>query len=236
MQLALPVSFSENKTFDTLVHGDNSNAIEHLKSLVVPSSQNTLMPSQRLCFIYGPQSSGKTHVLLAIEDFCSRQDVSVQYLNAALVSTFPVSVLEGLDNNQVLCIDNLHAIEANDEWQTAIFNLINQFLEGNKRLLLFSSKVPVKSLNFDLPDLLTRLTWGVNFSLKLLSDEHRRQALETHFQQLGVVYTDEAIQFLTLRGSRDMAKLVEALQMLDKASLESQRKITVPFVKSVLNL
>ena len=47
---------------------------------------------------------------------------------------------------------------------------------------------------------------------------------------------DETANFLLTRLARDMHTLFEALDLLDKASLQAQRNLTIPFVKEILNL
>jgi DnaA family protein len=46
---------------------------------------------------------------------------------------------------------------------------------------------------------------------------------------------DDVIRYLMHHGSRNMAHLLVTLDKLDVASLSAQRKITVPFVKQVMN-
>jgi DnaA family protein len=47
---------------------------------------------------------------------------------------------------------------------------------------------------------------------------------------------DETASYLLRRLPRDMPALFDLLDQLDEASLAAQRKLTVPFVKSVLGL
>ena len=44
----------------------------------------------------------------------------------------------------------------------------------------------------------------------------------------------EVLKFLLNRLSRDMESLLETLDLLDKASIQEQRKITIPFIKEVI--
>ena len=48
--------------------------------------------------------------------------------------------------------------------------------------------------------------------------------------------SDEVCSYLLKRFPRDLNKLIELLDQLDKESLVQQKKVTVPFVKSVLNI
>jgi len=51
----------------------------------------------------------------------------------------------------------------------------------------------------------------------------------------GLELPDEVGQFLLRRTSRSSAALFSLLDRLDQAALTAQRRLTVPFVKSVLD-
>ena len=48
--------------------------------------------------------------------------------------------------------------------------------------------------------------------------------------------SDEVTNFLLKRIGNDLTVLLKKLDILDRASLQAQRKLTVPFVKEVLSL
>jgi DnaA family protein len=233
VQLVLPVSFSKHDDFSSFVCGGNQQLVSHLQALV---SQTSVIgdSTKRMSVINGQSGVGKSHLLLAVCELASQQSLSHQYLNLDTLCRMPAEVLEGMGNRQVLCVDNLESIITNRKWQVAIFDLINQFIENNGRCLVLASKPTIEDMPFELADLVTRLKWGTNFRLAPLSDELKLEALSKHANALGLNLQDDAIKFLLSRISRDMHKLLAALQQLDKASLQNKRKITIPFIKSVL--
>ncbi|MFT6737736.1 MAG: DnaA family protein, partial [Kangiellaceae bacterium] len=95
---------------------------------------------------------------------------------------------------------------------------------------------PLNEIDYTLEDLQTRLTWGTNYILYALNDDHKRDALENHLKAIGIGYTPDAIGFLLSRTSRDMHELMLVINALDEASLQSKRRITIPFIKSALGL
>lgn len=237
MQLALPISLVENKTFESLIVGQNRQLIEHVQALIRHDfSIQTYSPSQRLCVISGGPSSGKTHLLLSATDYADKNDLSTQYIDAKVLLEFPQSVLHQFADKDVVCIDNINAIQHIKSWQIAIFDLINQFLETRKRLLLFACNKAVNGLEFELTDLLTRLQWGINFTLHELSDDAKGCAIKQRAKQIGLSLQDDCVRFLVTRGNRDLKTLMQNVETLDKASLRQQRKVTLPFLKQVLNL
>jgi DnaA family protein len=101
---------------------------------------------------------------------------------------------------------------------------------------LVSGDESAQQLGITLPDLVSRLTWGLTEQVKPLDDEEKSAALQHRATQRGLLLTDEAVRFLLNRSSRDMTSLLETLDVLDKASIREQRKITIPFIKDVLSL
>ncbi len=86
-----------------------------------------------------------------------------------------------------------------------------------------------------MPDLNSRLTWG-NLSIKFINRRTKIKVLQLAAYQRGFQLSDETANFLITRLARDMHTLFEALDLLDKASLQAQRNLTIPFVKEILNL
>ncbi len=235
MQLVLPVTFRKQDGFETFIEGENAQLVCHIKSLLTGDNQFP-NASQRLSVLQGPSGSGKTHLLLGSCEFADTCGLSHQYFDLHSLKDMPPEMLLGLLNKDVICIDNLDEVDNLSGWQRAIFDAINQFVENESRLLLIATKMPINKMNYTLPDLKTRLTWGTNFSVNTLSDTGKMKALRLHMNALGIAFTDDAITFLLKRCSRDMHQLISTLDTLDKASLQNQRKVTIPFIKTVLHL
>lgn len=235
MQLVLPVSFRKQDSFDIFVEGENEQLLSHIKQ-VISGRFDRLQASQRMSVISGAKGAGKSHFLLATCEHAAKLHLSQQYIDLAQLTKMPPQMLLGLVNKEVVCIDNLHAISGLVDWQTAIFDTINQFTEKDAKLLLIASGQSIDGIEFTLPDLRTRLTWGTNFTMKMLSDKDKQSALEKHLNVLGISYAPDAVGFLLNRISRNMHDLSKTIDALDQASLANKRKITIPFIKATLSL
>ena len=143
-------------------------------------------------------------------------------------------MLDGLEQMDLICLDDIQLIAGDVLWQKAIFDLYNRVLEQNKCLLI-SGDQSASHLNINLPDLVSRLSWGLTEQLKPLDDAQKVVALQYRANQRGLVLTNEVVSFLLTRLTRDMSTLINTLDKLDKASILQQRKITIPFIKDVLN-
>jgi DnaA family protein len=83
-------------------------------------------------------------------------------------------------------------------------------------------------------DLRTRLGWGHVFHLLHLSDAERQQVLQDAAQARGLVLSQEVVDFMLNRFSRDLSSLMQLLDQLDAFALRTQRAVTIPLIKTML--
>ncbi|MEH6455626.1 MAG: DnaA regulatory inactivator Hda [Cocleimonas sp.] len=229
-QLALNVTLKEGLRFESFFIEEgsaNSELLAILKSFVDSSEaqQNIL---------WGESLSGKTHLLQAC---CAKQaenNHSVSYIPLKVLSLHGAEVLKGLANSSLVVIDDVDNVIGDKTWETALFNLINQTRDKQQRLLLSSTNNP-RQLDCILPDLASRLIWGGSYQLQTLSDEDKSKALKARAEQRGFELSDRVLDYLFRHYPRDIESLMDILDKLDQESLRLKTKITVPFVKQVLN-
>ncbi|MCV6537087.1 DnaA regulatory inactivator Hda, partial [Pseudomonas aeruginosa] len=142
-------------------------------------------------------------------------------------------IFDDLEQCELVCIDDLDVLVGKREWEEGLFHLFNRLRDTGRRLLLAASKSP-RELQVKLPDLKSRLTMALIFQLHGLSDEDKLRALQLRASRRGLHLTDEVGRFILNRGSRSMNSLFDLLEQLDRASLQAQRKLTIPFLKETL--
>jgi len=106
-------------------------------------------------------------------------------------------------------------------------------LSGRPRAVLAAGSLPPA----DLPlreDLRTRLAWGHVFELHPLPEPELRAALRQAADARGVFLSDEVMDFVLRRFSRDLGSLMQLLDHLDRYALQTQRAITIPLVRAML--
>jgi len=81
----------------------------------------------------------------------------------------------------------------------------------------------------------SRLQACTVFQLRLLSDDDKQKLLQQKARVRGLDLPDEVARYLLNRQQRDIRALVSTLDILDKASMVHQRRLTIPFVKDVLS-
>jgi len=229
-QLALSVQLPDDETFASFTSEENKAVVNQLKSFITQAEK---LPSS--FYIFGLSGVGKSHLLHACSSFAAQQGKTSVCLSCAELKNLPVEVLDGLEQIDLICLDDINLIAGDENWQQAIFDLYNRVLEQNKCLLV-SGDESAQQLGITLPDLVSRLTWGLTEQVKPLDDDEKSAALKHRAMQRGLILTDDAVRFLLNRASRDMSSLLETLDTLDKASIREQRKITIPFIKDVLGL
>ena len=231
-QFALDIRLPDDQTFSSFISGDNEIVVSFLLSLFVPS----VTEQPFLTFVQGAQGTGKSHLLVALCNEAERHNLSQFYFVMDRQLSMPTQILDGLEQQDLVCIDNVDLIQGNPEWELALFNLINRVKERKECKLVLSANAGPKSLKFLLPDLASRLAWGTSFSLAPLTDEQREQAIVTKAKLRGINMPRDAARFLLNHTSRDMRSLTATLDTLDQKTLQEKRKMTIPFIKQTLSL
>ena len=228
-QLSLPIHQIDDETLANF-YGDNNALL--LNSL----RQNMAELQQQFFYLWGHKSVGNTHLLRALSNEYIHQKRSTIYVPLSKSRYFSTAVFENLEQQELVCLDDLQTVIGDSEWEVALFDLFNRIKDNNKTLLIVSASLSPSALPVKLPDLASRLKWGESYQLIALTDEQKLHALKQNAYQRGITLSDEIISFMFNRLDRDMSTLKEALNQLDKASLQAQRHLTIPFVKSTLNL
>lgn len=185
-------------------------------------------------YLAGPAGSGKTHLLLATCAEARRAGVSANYLPLANVAGRLQQMLQGQDPSALTCLDGLEAIAGLGEDELALFHFHNAARQSGGCLLYAAQAMP-PALGIALPDLVSRLEQCTRLALEPPDEASRRQILRARAARRGLELDEAVLDFLFRRVGRDLAGLTALLDRLDRASLASQRRITVPFVRGVLD-
>ena len=228
-QLALAIQINHEATFHDFCWGENTLLQQQLHRSLEASGD-------RLLYLWGMAGSGKSHLLQACCQAMGQQYQSAIYLPLHTLKDWGADVIEGLDEQSLICVDDIDAIAKDATWEEAIFHLYNRVRDQEKSLLIISGKVPPAQLAIQLPDLRSRLSWGLVMQLHELNDEDKIKTLQSHAFKRGLKLPNNVVQFLISRCGRNMHDLYALLDKLDEASLIAQRKITIPFVKDILGI
>lgn len=220
--MALPLRLADHAVFESYLNTGNEALVAMLDNLAGGSGEG--------CWLWGPAATGKTHLLQAV---CDRAgDRSVYVPLKMLVDAGPV-ILEGLASRDLICIDDIDTVAANAGWEDALFDLFNQILDAD-RILVVSAAMSPRECPIALPDLQSRLVRLPTFQVRPLGEDERVLALQLRARHRGLDLPDDTARYLLSRSRRDMASLYDLLDKLDLEALRAKRRLTVPFVKEVM--
>lgn len=226
MQLPLAIQLSTNLNFENFVCPDNDFFLSTLKLLASDKGESVV-------YLWGVKGCGKTHLLHAVCQYAAAKDLSVNYLPLAEMIEYPVDVLAGMEDYAIICIDDMNILVDYPEWQQAVFNLYNR-VRDKKGRMLFSAISNPKELGLSLNDLVSRMEWGVVFHLQELNDKQKIKALKMRASLRGLELNDDVAAYVLKHFARDSDFLFKLLDHLDRQSLISKRRITIPFIKDVI--
>ena len=222
-QLPLPLRLDDHAVFDTFLPTGNESVVEHLTSLAAAAHSEG-------AWICGPHTTGKTHLAQAT---CERLGDRAVYLPLRELAGLGPGLLEGLSSREVVALDDIDALAGDGEWELALFTLYNE-LDDAGGLVLACARAPQRETDFELADLRSRMQRLPTFRLRALDDDARIDALQLRARHRGIELPLETARFLMNRRTRDMRSLYELLDTLDLEALRAQRKLTIPFVKHVI--
>jgi DnaA family protein len=149
------------------------------------------------------------------------------------LASLGTGVLDGLSLLECACIDDVDCVVSELEWEHALFGVLREVQEKESRLIV-AAKSPPALQSWKLPDLGSRFTAATIFQLRELDELEQQHALQLHARLRGFELPDETSRWLQRRFPRDMRTMYELLDTLDEAALVAQRRLTVPFIRSVL--
>ena len=227
-QLALAIQLNHEATFTDFLWGDNA--------LIEQELQKTLHGrGERFIYLWGIAGSGKSHLLQACCQAVSMSHSAI-YLPLHTLKEWGPEVLDGIEDQTFIGIDDIDAIASDRSWEEAIFHLYNRVRDNEQTTLIITGSTPPTHTLLQLPDLRSRLSWGLVLQLNELPEHDKVRSLILQAKKRGFELPVSVIQFLLNRSARNMHDLHDLLNRLDEASLAAQRKITIPFVKHILGI
>jgi len=220
MQLPLSLQLRDDATFDNFFVGHNQHLVDVLKN-----------PSEKFIYFAGQHGVGRSHLLQAC---CHFFEDSI-YIPLSEHEQLSPSIFEDMESIGLICLDDIDAVFGLPDWEVALFHFYNRISSSGSRLCVAASH-PLQDIKVELPDLKTRLSSFVFFPVHDLSDQEKIAVFVERANFRGLDMPVEVAEFLFNRLPRDMRELFSVLDKLDEASLAAKRRLTVPFVKEVLDI
>ena len=161
-------------------------------------------PSNRFIYVWGPAGSGKSHLARALE---------AQRLEHLTV------------------VDDCHRLP--QAGQEQLFHRFNALTQNPALALVAFGDAPPARLSL-MPELASRLSWGMVFGLEPLDDDELQAAIEHAAHERGLSIAGDVSGYLIRHTRRDMAGLKTILDGLDRLSLQQKRPVTLPLLRTLL--
>tara|TARA_Y100001936_G_scaffold126768_1_gene124143 strand:- start:2403 stop:3092 length:690 start_codon:yes stop_codon:yes gene_type:complete len=218
-QIPMDFGFFTKKTFDNFIIGDNKDLFNCIHNLT---------NSDQVILIYGSKSSGKSHICEATYN---------QYIRSAFFIDDKSILLNNISNDfyELLIIDNLDKLISSKKDEELLFTLVNNQILHKKPLVVSLSK-DIEDCNITLKDLSSRLLSDKIFTIRDLNDLEKIDMMTSYCSQRGLEISEKVLHYIINNCTRDLYFLCALMKSLDNVSLSMKKKITIPFIKKVIEI
>jgi len=234
------LNFNPKYTFDSFVVGNNNN-FAHAAALAVAQAPGK---SYNPLFLYGGVGLGKTHLLHAIGQHVTshKRGARVAYVSS---EKFTNEYIEGIQNSQlarfrkkyrqteVLLIDDIQFLAGKERIQEEFFHTFNALHEAHRQIVLTCDRPASEIQNLE-ARLMSRFEWGLVTDLQPPDVEMRLAILNKKAKVMGVVLSEEIMNFLANRIRTNIRRLEGALIRVASYASLTGKKLTLEVVEGLL--
>ena len=230
-QLPLNIDLRDEASFDSFVAETEAAAIAlHQIQMAIVKRQHGVW------YFHGEPGAGRSHILQAACRFAQQWDRPCLYLPLAdeEVRAIP-DLLKGLNQLDVICVDDVDKVLDSPHWQQALADLILQ-AEASAQVVLLAGRLALAQWPVQADRrLISALVSVVPVELQpLKAEETLSLALQRHAAARGLQLPGNVVRFLIREVGASLPQLLAVLRVVEQASLIEKRRITLPFVKKVL--
>ena len=171
--------------------------------------------------IYGEKFSGKSHLSQIFKKKNKAIIIKTEEINEEFFNK-----MRFYEN---IILDNLEYI-SNEKILYSIFNFVEQY---NKYLIVNSNK-PINSINFELPDLKSRLNNCIFAKIDKPDDDMIFALVLKHFSDRQIKIEKKIIEYITKRIERSYGKILDFIYKVDQFSLINKKPIDYKSIKKIL--
>ena len=228
-QLHLNVQLDDSISLHKFINCDSTK--DFLNILDNVTEDNSI---SNFYLIWGNKGRGKSYVMQGlhrkyIED--NKQTFRFSFRDKKATSP---EILMNLDSLEAVFIEDLELMEISEDWERAMFNLINGcYVSGTK--IFLSSNIASKDLSIRLKDLSSRLSSFTAIEVPEITEEEKIQALVQSSKRKGLLLDDKTISYIISYTSRSLSDLLRLLTQLDSFSLQKKKKISPSLVREMLS-
>src|SRR5690349_4002406 len=140
-QLTLGLRLRDDALFENFYPGENKVLLAHLTAFAAATA------TEKFLYLWGSEGSGRSHLLQACCHAAVGTAITLDLADAELTP----EVLAGMEDLDLVCLDNIHAKLGQPEWELGLFHFYNRAKERGARLLI-TAPVPPAQLSCQLAD------------------------------------------------------------------------------------
>ena len=218
-QLILPYQKNVKKKFDSFFcdNEKNNQIIENIKNIF--NYKNSQV------YIWGDKSFGKSHLLYAACNYFSEKNKKCVYLPLNDNKKFKSDILDGFDDYDLVCIDDIDLIFRKEDWEYSFFVLINKILDKSKKII-FTSSSSLALNNIDLKDFHSRLSSSLIFMINSPNDITKENILKRVILEKEYNINLDICEYILKRKFRDIDSLLKIIDKIGEYSLSTNKKIS----------
>jgi len=194
--------------------------------------------TENLLYVYGPEGSGKTHLLTALSNAVGGRYLSFRDAGALYLGDYPSEGLSRLSDHfaeaPVLILDDLDLLPDIQEVRVELWELFNAFYSTGRKIAI-AGLLPPKELPHLDGHLTSRLLWGLVARMDVSDDDSRRMILKKLAEDRQMSLPDEVIDQMLLRVRRDIPSLVYALETINRFAIATKRKVGLRLAKESID-
>ncbi len=224
-QKTLALKKKQINTFDNFVIGANQKVIHALQHLEAGTP----------LYLFSNYGDGVTHLLEATCHYWQQKNYRCCYIDLAHQPQSWGMLLSLIENNHLIVVDNLESGLGDPKKEEILFHLFNRSVQTPFNLV-WGAHRPYEQLSVNLPDLLSRLSSCLALQITPLNDGEKELLLKNYAQRFGFTLKAALAKYLIRHYSRSWSDQITLLEKLDEVSLEQQKKLTIPFLKSIIKM
>ena len=228
-QLHLNVQLDDSISLDKFI---NCNSTKDFLTILSNTTEDHSISNFYL--IWGNEGRGKSYVMRGLNRKYlegSKQTFQFSFRDKRVTST---DILSNLDSLGAIFIEDLDFMKTSEDWERAVFNLINDCIISGTKIYL-SSNVVSKDLPIRLKDLASRLSSFTAIEIPEITEEEKIQALLQSSKRKGLLLDNKTVKYIISYTSRSLSDLLRLLNELDSFSLKKKKKISPSLVREMVN-
>lgn len=225
-QLLLPFQSGDEFVFEQFVGANNEPAVAALTAIATGKMASW-------GYLVGATGTGKTHMLMATCRLAQANGRRCGYVTAKILLDSGPDCLQDLSGLELVAMDDFDHVASRPDWSQALFHRMNLWRDASVQLLV-SAGEPIRQLTVPFPDLRSRISAMAEIRLAGLTEPDRQDLLRRRASNRNIPLSDDVIEYLLRRESRNPARLIELFDQLTEISLAEKRRLTIPLARKIL--